>query len=177
MKRGEATIFLTPIIIFLFLFTFNACTIAKFSGRGAIPILLNNPPAKVEVIKHIKESKVIAFDYTSSFDVSEILAKQFEATKADAIVNVTVSLKVNVLSYLLNVVTLGLANAKVFEVEGDLVKAPRGLGLLYNQSSENIIYAETIQELMKKVSASDLLSASPKMIIKTENGFALIINN
>jgi hypothetical protein len=72
--------------------------------------------------------------------VSEILAKQFEATKADVIVNVTVLLKVDVLSYLLNVVTLGLANAKVFEVEGDLVKAPRGLGLLYNQNSENIIY-------------------------------------
>jgi hypothetical protein len=30
---------------------------------------------------------------------------------------------------------------------------------------------------MKKVSASELLSASPKMIIKTENGFALVINN
>jgi len=57
---------------------------------------------------------MIVFDYTSSFDVSEILAKQFEATKADAIVNVVVSLKVDVLSYLLNVVTLGLANAKVF---------------------------------------------------------------
>jgi hypothetical protein len=177
MKRGEATIFLTAIIIFLFYLHLMLVQLQSLAEGELFQFLLNNPPAKVEVIKHIKESKVIAFDYTSSFDVSEILAKQFEATKADAIVNVTVSLKVNVLSYLLNVVTLGLANAKVFEVEGDLVKAPRGLGLLYDQSSENIIYAETIQELMKKVSASDLLSASPKMIIKTENGFALIINN
>lgn len=165
------------LIAALFGSTFGACTIAKLSGRGVVPILLNNPPAKVVVIKHIRDSKMVVFDYTGAFDASEILSKHFEETKADAIVNVTFTIKGDVGSFFLNLITLGLANARVMEIEGDLIKAPQGLGLLDIPGSETIAIAETIQELIAKVSDSALLNSAPQMIVRSESGFKFVRYN
>lgn len=155
----------------------EACTIAKFSGRGPVPILLNNPRAKVELIKHIRDSKLVMFDYSGAYDISEILSKHFEETKADAIVNVTFAIKSDVSSFFVNLITLGLANARVIEVEGDLVKAPQGLGLYGIQDSETIASAPSIQELMSKVSHSMFLDSSSQMIVRSKNGFIFVRYN
>lgn len=50
----------------------SGCTIAKISGRGAQPLLLNNPQKKVEVLQRVNVSKMRVFDYTGAFDVSEV---------------------------------------------------------------------------------------------------------
>jgi len=158
----------------MFGLAFEACTIAKLSGRGVVPILLNNPRAKVEVIKHIRDSKMVVFDYTGAFDASEILSKHFEETKADAIVNVVFVIKTDAGAFFLNLITLGLANARVMEVEGDLIKAPQGLGLLNIPGSETIASANTLHELLSKLSASVSSTSAPQMIVRTENGFTLL---
>ena len=108
----------------------SACTLAKISGRGSIPLFLNNPPVRVDVISHFSENKTVTFDYTSSFDVSEVIAAKLSESDADAVTNLVVTVKSNFKSFLINVVTLGIAWARIVEVEGDLVKAPNGLGAL-----------------------------------------------
>ncbi|PIU45425.1 MAG: hypothetical protein COS95_03510 [Ignavibacteriales bacterium CG07_land_8_20_14_0_80_59_12] len=172
---------LQPIVLILiaalFSLTVGACTLAKLTGRGPVPILLNNPRAKVDVIKHIRDSKMVVFDYTGVFDASEILSKHFEETKADAIINVTFAIKSDVGSFFVNLITLGIANARVMEVEGDLIKAPQGLGLLDIRGSETIAIAETIEELITKASDSASLNAAPQMIVRSENGFKLVRYN
>jgi len=174
MKRQPIVFIL---IAALFSLALGACTIAKLSGRGVVPILLNNARAKVEVIKHIRDSKMIVFDYTGAFDASEILSKHFEETKADAIVNVTFTIKTDVASFFLNLITLGIANARVMEVEGDLIKAPQGLGFLDIRGSETLASAESIHELMTMVSQSAFLNSAPRMIVRSENGFSFVCYN
>lgn len=174
MKR-QSKVFI--LIVALLSFTLGACTLAKISARGVFPILLNNPRAKVEVIKHIRDSKMIVFDYTGTYDPSDILAKHFEENKADAIINLVIIIKSDVGSFFVNLITLGFANARVMEVEGDLVKAPQGLGLLDIPGSEIIAHAETLSELIAKVSDYSLYDSAPHMIVRSENGFVLVRYN
>jgi hypothetical protein len=162
------------IVLALVAVSFGACTIAKLSGRGALPILLNNPHAKVEIIKHVEDSKMVVFDYTSAFDASEILAKRFEETKADAIINVTFTVKSDVATFFINVFTLLLANARIIEVEGDLVNAPQGLGSLSLPGSEIIAEAENLRDLRLRIGDGLLTPSIATMIMKTQSGFALV---
>lgn len=98
------------------------CTIATIGGRGAVPIVLNQFGREVKLIKHVVVSKSVYFDYTASYDASSILAKIIEETGADAVINVSIRIKVTVPDYLINVLTLGLANGKTVEIEADAVK-------------------------------------------------------
>jgi uncharacterized membrane protein len=95
---------------------------AKISGTGSIPIVMNNLQSQVTVIKHFKESKMITFDFTNSFDMSDVLSKVLAENKADAVTNVKMTIKMDPPAFFLNLVTLGIANAQVMEIEGDLVK-------------------------------------------------------
>ncbi len=106
----------------------SGCTVAKISGRGVAPILLNNPQTRVQLIKPVQASKHVMFDYTAAFDASEILSSVFAETRADAIINVTFTVTTTPVDFLLNLVTLGLAASKTMEITGDAVRAPRGLG-------------------------------------------------
>lgn len=99
----------------------SACTSAKISGRGAYPILLNSPNQKVVLVKHIEKSKMIVFDYTNAFDVSEVLGDTFEKYNADAIANVTITIKSNIGTFFVNLFTLCIADAKSVHISGDLV--------------------------------------------------------
>ena len=160
-----ALAFLVGIAFFL---SVSGCTIAKISGRGSIPLMLNAPPQRVKVIEHFKEDKMLVFDYTSSFDVSNILAKKLQQTEADAITNLVVSVKGTVPSFLINVVTLGIASAKVFSVEGDLVKIEGGMSNLLDRF-EVVDASDTIDKL-------DLRStiAQRTSLVRYEGGFALV---
>jgi hypothetical protein len=100
----------------------TACTIAKVSGRGALPIVMNNPPQKVTVLKHIEVEKSVSFDYTNAYDASQILADEIAAANADAVINTSFEVKSTLGSVMLNTFTLGLANAKVVKISADLVK-------------------------------------------------------
>lgn len=117
----------------------SGCTIAKISGRGSIPLLLNQPQEKVKVIKTLEATKSMAFDYTGAFDASEALREFFEETEADAVINVVVVLKTTVKDFFLNMVTLGIANARTFVITGQAVKlTQRGLSLINSPGSELI---------------------------------------
>lgn len=130
--KGKNTGLLTKLLAILIVggIVMGGCTIATIGGRRVIPAMLNTPPERVEVIKHVKVSKSIYFDYTAAYDASEILAKVIEETGADAIINVAIKLKITVVNYLINVITFGLANGRTIEIEADAVKLPRKSSLL-----------------------------------------------
>lgn len=167
LKRHSTLSWVTALLIS---FGLSGCTLAKISGRGSIPILLNNPPAKVTVVKRVENSKMVNFDYTGAFDTSEVLGELLANGNADAITNVTIIVKSTGANFLLNLVTLGIANSKTFEIAGDLVKAPRGLGLLDLPGTEVLATAERLEDL--KVPDGTL--ASGTMIARVPSGYALI---
>jgi hypothetical protein len=168
-------IVLRSMIVVIILFASSGCTTYKISGRGAVPIFLNNPPAKVDVIRHVDRSKMITFDYTGAFDVSEVLTDLFQETKADAIINVTISVKSDVGTFFVNLFTLGIANAHTMEVEGDLVKAPHGLGYFSVPGSEVLAEAPTLEELAMEISSESSISPDvATMITRTASGYELV---
>ncbi len=150
----------------------SGCTMAKISGKGPIPLLLNNPPKKVRVIDHFKQQKMITFDYTGSFDVYEIIAERLAASKADAAINLTITIKSDVSTFFVNLITFGLANARTVQVEGDLVEAPEGVTSLLD-SSEILSEARNVEEL--KTQLRELgQEAQIASVVRTENGFAIL---
>lgn len=125
------------------------CTIAKISGRGAIPLMMNQPQAKVEVIQKIDTKKQILFDYTGAFDVSEVIGDILIGSNADAIININIKLEVSPGDYLINLITLGLANAKTFHITGDVIKAPEGLSI--NNKFDVISESEDIRMILNSI--------------------------
>jgi hypothetical protein len=114
-------IFLAILILLCAIFL-QSCTVAKLSGKGSSPILFNQPSNKMELIEHISVSKNSNFDYTSSYDVSDILADEIAEKKPDAVINTTVTIKIDVDNYLINLFTLNLANSRKIIVDADLMK-------------------------------------------------------
>jgi hypothetical protein len=100
----------------------QSCTIAKVGGRGAVPLILNQPAQQMELVEHVTIKKNKVFDYTNSFDVSELLAKEIAAKKPDAAINVHVTIKSSIDTYFINLFTFGLANATKVVVEADFMK-------------------------------------------------------
>jgi len=149
------------------------CTMAKISGRGSIPLMLNNPSSKLEVISHFKESKMITFDYTGAFDVYEVLAEKIVQSKADAATNITVTIKSDVGTFFVNLLTFGLANARTVQVEGDFVKASKGLGSLID--SKNILAeAKTKKELKDKIEMALKNNKNITSIVFSDGKFLLV---
>jgi len=126
---------------------FGGCTIAKISGRGPVPLILNQPQARVEVIEEVRESKQVLFDYTGAFDVSEVLSQHFKKYKADAIINVSVIIQITPGDYFINLFTLGIAQAKTFEVSGQLVRAPKGLSSLSIPGSQILAESKDLKDI------------------------------
>ena len=146
----------------------GGCTVAKISGRGSIPLMLNTPPERVKVIEHFTLSKMITFDYTNTFDVSEILAEKLQQGNADAITNLTITVKSNVGSFMVNLFTLGLAQAKVFAVRGDLVRIEGGASSLLD-AYEVIAIADHVKQLPLLEKADSRTS-----LLRLDEGFALV---
>lgn len=61
----------------------------------------------------------IVFDYTAAVDIQELLRKRYGS--GHEFQNVTVKLKIDPVDYLLNLITIGLANSRSFEITGDKV--------------------------------------------------------
>jgi hypothetical protein len=100
----------------------SGCTIAKISGAGPRPLLMNNPQGKYDVIKHFVVEKSIAWDWTNSAEMDQLVAEVLSETKADAISNLRVTIKYTFNDYMCNSVTCGYANSKTWAVEGDAIK-------------------------------------------------------
>ena len=99
------------------------CTVAKISGRGPSPLILNSPSQKSELIVHFTASKRITFDYTSAFDVSDLVTDELKKyPQGDAVTNLTINIRSEASDFFINLFTLGFAASKTFQVEGDIVK-------------------------------------------------------
>jgi hypothetical protein len=119
MLKGKSILIVTIFAIALIL---ESCTIAKISGKGAVPVLLNQPSESLQLVEHITIKKNSNFDYTSSFDVSELLSKKVAEKKPDAVINTTVTIKSSIDNFFLNLITLGFAKSRKISIEADLMK-------------------------------------------------------
>ncbi len=107
---------MTPLIVTLV--ALSGCTMARiYATSGNEVSLTETNPAGGEsfTIEHR-----IVFDYTAAMDVQELLRNRYGS--GHEFQNVTVKLKIDVIDYLLNFVTLGLANSRSFEITGDKVR-------------------------------------------------------
>lgn len=168
MKSQIKTFCLIVAALAMTIIVIEGCTMAKISGKGTIPLMLNQPQAKVEVIQQIKESKMIVFDYTSSFDASEILSEVFTETDADAIINLVFTVKTTPADFFINLFTLGIANAKTMEMSGQAIKAPEGLGSLSIPGSETLAESENVDDLLPAFFQKSHLDGSSTMIIRDQ---------
>lgn len=98
------------------------CTLTKVSGSGGVPLVLNNPPGKYKVVGHFKKTTMRVFDYSSAYDVYDVVGDELADSGADALVGIRITVKYGVLDFLVDLITVGLARAIDLQVEGDLVK-------------------------------------------------------
>jgi hypothetical protein len=119
MLKGKSILIVT---IFSLALIIESCTIAKISGKGAVPVLLNQPSENLQLVEHITIKKNSNFDYTSSFDVSELLSKKVAEKRPDAVINTTVTIKSSIDNFFLNLITLGFAKSRKISIEADLMK-------------------------------------------------------
>lgn len=117
MKKLNIVLIVLACVIML-----GSCTIAKVGGKGAVPVLFNQPSEGMQLIEHIKISKTVSFDYTNAYDVSTILSEEIAKKKPDAVINTSIAIKTTVGNYFLNLVTCGFASAKTVEIEADFMK-------------------------------------------------------
>ena len=154
------------LVIMLFL---ESCTVAKISGRGAVPLIMNQPQAKVNVIQNIEASKQSLFDYTGAVDISEVLKDVMVGQDIDAIININITIKSTVGDFFINLFTLGLANAKTYVVSGEAIKAPNGLSNLIDQDMKPIAVYKSLNEIQMP---SNALS-NKTIMVKDGNGYSL----
>ncbi len=119
MTKKNSILIITVLACGLFM---QSCTIAKISGKGAVPVLLNQPSQQMQLVEHITVKKNSNFDWTSSFDVSEVIAKKVAEKQPDAVINTTVTIKTSIDNFFINLFTLGLAQSRKIVVDADLMK-------------------------------------------------------
>jgi hypothetical protein len=119
MTKKNSILIITVLACGLFM---QSCTIAKISGKGAVPVLLNQPSQQMQLVEHITVKKNSNFDWTSSFDVSEVIAKKVAEKQPDAVINTSVTIKTSIDNYFINLFTLGLAQSRKIVVDADLMK-------------------------------------------------------
>jgi len=118
----KKTNFILSAAIVAFLFMIQSCTVAKISGRGAVPIVLNQPSEKMQLVEHIVIKKNRNFDWTSSFDISEVIGKKIAEKQPDALINATISIQTSVDNFFINLVTFGLARSRKIVFEADVMR-------------------------------------------------------
>jgi hypothetical protein len=100
---------------FLALTTLNACTIARIYSTSGNEVTLTDSNASAG--EPFKIEHRISFDYTSAIDVQEVLRERFGS--GQRFENVSVKLKVKPEDFFINLLTLGIAQSKTFEISGD----------------------------------------------------------
>lgn len=129
--------------------------------------MLNTPSERVKLIRSFTAQKMITFDYTGAFDVSEVLTDELQQTGADAITNHTITIKSNFQSGMINLLTIGLANARVFAVQGDLVDVEGDTSSLLD-AHEVIAISGQIDELPLRKADSHT------SLLRLDEGFTLV---
>jgi hypothetical protein len=133
--------------------------------------MLNNPTEQVDVVQRFQESEMRMFDYTRAFDVSEIVGDYLAESDADAVANLTINVKSTVGTFFVNMFTLGLAYAVVFEVEGDLINFVGDTDWLdgYSVLSSGTTVGEALDISGSETQITDAL------LMATEDGYQLLV--
>lgn len=156
----------------------TGCTLAKISGRGTTPMMLNNPNERVQLVEHFKTSKRIMFDYTGAFDVSEVLSGVMRGREGDAITNLTVTVKSDVGDFFINLFTLGIASSKTFQIEGDLVRYVAANGNSHASdiriNGEVLAQAAFGEPLMANLSDFSGPPEESPVVLRIDGGLALV---
>ena len=98
----------------------SSCTMARiYSTSGNTVALTTIKPGRAESFT-ITERRI--FDYTNALDVQELLRKKFGS--GVMVQNVTVKVQQDPADFLLNLVTIGIAQSRTFEISGDLIRNP-----------------------------------------------------
>lgn len=99
------------------------CTTAKIIARGNKPLMLNQPDKAYDVVSHFSKETSIMFDYTGAPDISKAIQEGMAGNyDADAVANIFISVKMTAGDFLINLFTIGIANAYTLQVEGDVIK-------------------------------------------------------
>ena len=174
MKRAVHLLLATAVVAALVV---SGCTVAKISGKGVTPVMVNNPNQKVDLIKHFNVSKGITFDWTSSFDASEIVADVIQETGADAIVNVSFKVQQTPGDFFINLFTLGIANAMHLIVEGDAVKTPNGLSAADFGNGSVVASSDKVGDLINPMLLGTSDGGSKYAIVCADGGYQLVLTH
>jgi hypothetical protein len=123
MKRFLNYILLVPAIAIVFIL--NSCTLAKIGGRGAVPIILNQPYEKMKLVEHVTIKKNTFFDFSNSFDISYVIAEKVVERQPDAIINTSITIETGIDNFFFNLFTLGLANSSKIVIDADFVRSTK----------------------------------------------------
>ena len=104
--------------------TLCGCSLAKVSGQGPLPLYLNQPPERTELVAELRGSKRSVFNYSPSYDLADIIKPSAIPAGATALTNIRVEVKWTAVDTLLNLLTLGLANSMTATVRANAVRAP-----------------------------------------------------
>jgi|GEM_PF-1103236 len=177
-KRKSLLRVLTPVVLVLALGLTEGCTLAKISGRGAIPIMLNTPQQRVQLVRSVEVKKMRAFDYTSSFDVSEVLGDVIAMTDADAIINIAITVKTTPLDWLVNLITLGLANSRTMYVTGDVVRVKEDLVSITPDGTKTLAQSEEVGALFARALDQPAQPGYTHAIVRLDDGgYSLVTCN
>lgn len=115
--------FIFLLIVLFVMLNLIGCTTCKILARGNKPLMLNQPDKPYDVIAHFSKTTGIMFDYTGAPDISKAIQEGMAGNMdADAVANIFIAVKTSVGDWVLNLFTLGIANAYTLEVEGDVIK-------------------------------------------------------
>jgi hypothetical protein len=169
-KRNSLLRALTPVLLVVALGLTEGCTLAKISGRGAIPIMLNTPQQRVQLVRSVEVKKMRAFDYTSSFDVSEVLGDVIAMTDADAIINIAITVRTTPLDWLVNLITLGLANSRTMYVTGDVVRVKEDLVSITPDGTKTLARSEDVSALFARALEQPAEPGYAHAIVRLDDG-------
>jgi hypothetical protein len=106
------------LVVLLVALALNGCTIVRIYSTSGNEVALTD--SKGQSGEAFKLEHRISFDYTSSVDVQEVLRERYGS--GQKFENVSVKVKVKPEDFLINLVTLGIAQSKTFEITGDKVR-------------------------------------------------------
>lgn len=95
----------------------SGCTMARIYATSGNTVAMTELKASAGEAFRIEERRT--FDFTSAVDVQELLRERFGSGRQFQ--NVSVKVKTDAADFLLNFVTLGLAQSKTFEISGDKI--------------------------------------------------------
>lgn len=96
----------------------GGCTYARIYATSGNTVALTT--IKQTRAQSFTVTERIMFDYTGALDVQELVRKKYGS--GGVVQNVTVKVQQDPADFLLNFITLGIAQSKTFEISGDILR-------------------------------------------------------